>query len=77
MCRYDTGILLCANDNKPDRGSFPLNLPRTKNNHNQYKNNHQRKNKRKQTNLTRFGLNAYVLGAIRERFNALKEDYNG
>jgi len=58
------------NDNNPDEDPS-LNLPRTKNNHNQHKNNHRRKNTRKQTNLTRFGLNAYVLGAIRREINLL------
>ena len=54
--------MLCLRQ-QPDED--PLNLPSTKNNLKQHKNKHQRKHTRKQNNLMRFGLNAYVPGAIK------------
>ena len=63
--------VLCppGGDNNPDRGSFPLNLPSTKNSLPKSAQIKQSKEDTRKPNLTRFGLNAYVLGAIRERFN--------
>jgi len=47
----------------------PLNLQAQRIIPNSTKQQQEESTKRKQTTLTRFGLNAYVLGAIRERFN--------
>ena len=52
-----------------------LNLPRTKNNPKQHKNKHQEK-AHANNDLTRFGLNAYVPGAIKREINYLEDDYN-
>ena len=54
----------CVYDNNPIED--PLNLPRTKNNPKQHKKQSPEKEHTQTNNLTRFGLNAYVLGAIRE-----------
>ena len=55
----------CANDNNPTEES--LNLPSTKNKFPKQHKCHKPEKAHENNNLTRFGLNAYVLGAMKER----------
>ena len=59
---------------QPDRGSL-LESPTHEEQSQPAKKQSPEKEHTQTTNLTRFGLNAYVLGAIRRVY--LEEDYNG
>ena len=63
-------VIVVPGDNNPIEDPT-LNLPRTENNTKQHKTTTRRKHKTQTTTLTRFGLNAYVLGAIRREINLL------
>ena len=59
---------------QPDEES--LNLPSKKNNPKRAQNQTPEKRTPANNKLTRFGLNAYVLGAIKREVFTLEDDYN-